>query len=44
MFRSIFLVLVFSPFAQAGEFNKVLKVGDAAPEWTDLPGTDGKKH
>lgn len=29
---------------QAGEFNEVLKIGDDAPIWSDLPGTDGKKH
>lgn len=28
----------------AGEFNPTLDVGDAAPEWKDLPGIDGKKH
>jgi peroxiredoxin len=28
----------------AGEFNKKLNVGDSAPVWKDLPGTDGKKH
>lgn len=28
----------------AGEFNKLLKIGDAAPAWKDLPGTDDKKH
>ncbi len=28
----------------AGEFNEVLSVGDTAPAWADLPGTDGKKH
>ena len=27
-----------------GEFNKTLSVGDPAPEWKDLEGTDGKKH
>lgn len=38
-------LLVLIPFvANAGEFNKVLKLGDAAPAWKDLPGTDGKKH
>jgi peroxiredoxin len=26
------------------EFNQVLKIGDASPAWTDLPGTDGQKH
>ena len=44
MIRSAFLVLALASFAPAGEFNKVLKVGDAAPAWTDLPGTDDKKH
>ena len=28
----------------AGEYNEVLKIGDAAPAWADLPGTDGEKH
>lgn len=28
----------------AGEFNEVLSVGDKAPAWTELPGTDGEKH
>lgn len=26
------------------KFNKVLNVGDKAPEWSDLPGIDGKPH
>jgi peroxiredoxin len=30
--------------APAGEFNKVLSVGDSAPAWADLEGTDGQKH
>lgn len=30
--------------SDAGEFNKVLSIGDAAPAWNDLPGTDGKPH
>jgi len=30
--------------APAGQFNKKLSAGDAAPAWKDLPGTDGKKH
>ena len=25
-------------------FNQVLKIGDPAPAWTELPGTDGQKH
>jgi len=28
----------------AGEYNEVLSIGDAAPAWSDLPGTDGKPH
>lgn len=28
----------------AGEFNEVLSIGDKAPAWKDLPGTDGKQH
>lgn len=30
--------------APAGEFNEVLSVGDTAPKWENLPGTDGKQH
>jgi hypothetical protein len=30
--------------AHAGEFNRVLSIGDAAPTWADLEGVDGKKH
>jgi peroxiredoxin len=30
--------------AGAGEFNKKLNIGDPAPAWKDLPGTDGKRH
>lgn len=29
---------------QAGKYNKVLEVGQAAPKWKDLEGIDGKKH
>jgi peroxiredoxin len=43
LFAVISLVFVAAPLV-AGEFNKKLKPGDAAPEWKDLPGTDGKKH
>lgn len=28
----------------AGEYNETLSIGDRAPAWKDLPGTDGKKH
>lgn len=37
------LVLAVST-ATAGEFNEILNIGDAAPVWKDLPGTDGKTH
>lgn len=30
--------------ALGGEFNQVLSIGDAAPAWNGLPGTDGKTH
>ena len=30
--------------ADAGKFNKTLSIGDAAPTWEGLEGTDGKKH
>ena len=27
-----------------GQFNKDKSIGDAAPQWQDLPGVDGEKH
>lgn len=50
MRRRIYGLIAFLTLAglnggsDAGEFNEVLSIGDAAPNWTDLPGTDGKKH
>jgi peroxiredoxin len=41
---SLLMLVILAPFSWAGEFNKVLSVGDAAPEWKSLEGTDGKKH
>lgn len=35
---------IVSSSALAGQFNEVLKIGDAAPTWSDLPGVDGKKY
>jgi len=32
------------PVVNAGEFNEVLSIGDAAPAWENLPGTDGQQH
>ena len=40
----VFSLLLMSGLARAGEFNSVLNVGDPAPVWSDLPGTDGKTH
>lgn len=42
-----FVLAALATFASpvfAGEFNKKLNVGDPAPAWKNLPGTDGKKH
>lgn len=36
--------LVLASVLGAGKYNKTLRIGDAAPEWKDLPGTDDKKH
>ena len=44
MFRTLIAVLLFPALGSTGEFNKKLNVGDPAPVWKDLPGTDGKKH
>lgn len=44
MLRSFLISLVFVSVLGAGEFNKVLSVGDAAPNWENLPATDGKQY
>jgi peroxiredoxin len=49
MFRMTLAVLVAAGLsaanpAVAGEFNKKLNIGDAAPAWTGLEGVDGKTH
>jgi peroxiredoxin len=36
--------LVSPTAAGPGKYNKVLGVGDKAPAWENLEGTDGKKH
>jgi peroxiredoxin len=41
---TIVLGCLVAALAPAGEFNKKLSIGDAAPMWADLPGIDGKKH
>ncbi len=35
---------VLATCSVAGEFNPLLKIGDAAPAWKELPGVDEKKH
>ncbi|HWA97939.1 MAG TPA: thioredoxin family protein [Pirellulales bacterium] len=46
MTRVVFALMVVGlcTVVDAGQFNPVLSIGDNAPTWTDLPGTDGKKH
>lgn len=38
------LVCLAASMIQAGEFNEKMNYLDAAPQWTALPGVDGKKH
>ena len=42
--RSLAVLLLSALPLSAGEFNKVLTIGGAAPAWAGLDGTDGKKH
>lgn len=44
MIRLVLSLCLLPVVAAAGEFNKKLDLGDPAPVWKDLPGTDGKKH
>jgi peroxiredoxin len=47
MFRGMLMLvvaLVIAGPARGGEFNKKLNIGDAAPAWENLPGTDDKTH
>ena len=41
---ALLVLVVLAPAATGGKFNKTLSVGDAAPAWADLDGTDGAKH
>lgn len=43
-FASISCLFALVGVVAAGEYNPVLSIGDKAPEWKNLPGTDGKKH
>ena len=38
------VVLVPAETTSAGKYNPERNIGDAAPVWKDLPGTDGKTH
>ena len=43
--RTALWFLLLSPaISFSGEFNKTLSLGDAAPNWKQLPGTVGQKH
>jgi peroxiredoxin len=48
MFRQpffVFCAVLALPWAVvAGEYNPTLNIGDKAPTWKDLPGTEGKRH
>ncbi|WP_286177985.1 thioredoxin family protein [Rhodopirellula sp. JC639] len=37
-------VCVAATSASAGKYNTVLDIGDSAPAWNALPGTDGREH
>lgn len=36
--------VVYSATVEAGKYNTVLSIGDAAPGWNNLPGVDDKTH
>jgi peroxiredoxin len=42
--RTLLCMLLIAGSSMAGEFNKVLSVGDAAPAFANLIGTDEKAH
>src|SRR6476469_5465420 len=44
LFLAAVLALVSASIALSGQYNKQLSIGDAAPQWKDLAGTDGQKH
>jgi peroxiredoxin len=41
---AIALAILATSVAWAGKYNRTLDIGDSAPAWKDLPGTDGKRH
>lgn len=40
----VLILLLMGVSAEAGQYNPVLKIGDPAPDWSGLEGTDGKKY
>ncbi|MFG0263490.1 MAG: thioredoxin family protein [Novipirellula sp. JB048] len=43
-FTMLAALLCCPPSTQAGEFNATLDIGDDAPAWEQLPGTDDQAH
>jgi len=41
---SLAILLASATTTQAGEYNPILDIGDKAPEWSKLPGVDGKNY
>ncbi|MFO0946929.1 MAG: thioredoxin family protein [Planctomycetota bacterium] len=41
---AIAVCLLQTGWANAGEYNQALNIGDAGPAWRNLPGIDGKTH
>lgn len=41
---ALFTLLATGTWLEAGKFNKKLKIGDAAPDWSKLAGTDETEH
>lgn len=44
VFALLTVAFVFAGPAQAGKYNRKLKISDSAPVFKDLDGVDGKKH
>ncbi len=38
------VILLLYGATDAGQYNQVLSIGDAAPAWNDLPGVDDQQH
>jgi peroxiredoxin len=41
---SVVAAVLLGASAEAGQFNRVLDIGDQAPAWQDLPGVDDQQH